>query len=82
ETEERTSTGLPRRVRRPAPPSGGSGPGDGGPGGHPDADALPEVDAEEVRARMASLQRGWRRGRQQTGDRPRPTPPDSRPETS
>ncbi|MFD5318643.1 nitrate- and nitrite sensing domain-containing protein [Streptomyces sp. NPDC127098] len=81
-TEERTSTGLPRRVRRPAPPSGGSGPGDGGsPGGHPEADALPDVDADEVRSRMASLQRGWQRGRQQTGDRPGPTRPDARPET-
>jgi signal transduction histidine kinase len=64
-----TSAGLPRRVRR----SGHQ------PAAVPDTPATPEPapaasaasagdeEAEAVRARMASLQRGWRRGREQTG---------------
>ncbi|MEU6084885.1 nitrate- and nitrite sensing domain-containing protein [Streptomyces sp. NPDC047108] len=62
--------GLPRRVRQaslapqlktdPAQRAGQHGP-------RP-AESEPERDAEEVRARMASLQRGWQRGRAQTGE--------------
>ncbi|RKN44798.1 nitrate- and nitrite sensing domain-containing protein [Streptomyces hoynatensis] len=70
-----TATGLPRRVRRAAPgtPRGRDrqdGPGAGAerPVSHPEPP--PEQDAEEVRARMASLQRGWQLGRRQT-DPPR-----------
>ncbi|MFF3768211.1 nitrate- and nitrite sensing domain-containing protein [Streptomyces sp. NPDC001922] len=61
--------GLPRRVRqaslapqlRTVPPPRGSK--DDAPAG-----TEPERDAEEVRARMASLQRGWQRGRAQNGE--------------
>ncbi|MFI7274711.1 nitrate- and nitrite sensing domain-containing protein [Streptomyces sp. NPDC049879] len=68
-----TATGLPRRVRRvqavpsdPEPePAGHPGPDDG--------DPVP--DAEEARARMAALQRGWQRGREQNGGR-RGRPPE------
>ncbi|WP_338675372.1 nitrate- and nitrite sensing domain-containing protein [Streptomyces sp. SCSIO 30461] len=68
--------GLPRRVRqaslapqlrREADPSGGTESGDlstGPSGGAPDV----ERDAEEVRDRMASLQRGWQRGRRQNAE--------------
>lgn len=56
--------GLPRRVRQAslAPqlrsePSRGSGPGEQEPG------SARERSADEVRARMASFQRGWQRGR-------------------
>ncbi|WP_344075166.1 sensor histidine kinase [Streptomyces crystallinus] len=58
---------LPRRVRQAslapqlkeisAEPADRTGPG--GPGAQPQ----PERDAEEVRNRMASMQRGWQRGR-------------------
>ncbi|MGP3967752.1 sensor histidine kinase [Streptomyces sp. 6N223] len=58
-----------------AAPNGPEGPVGDGPG--TDADA----EAEAVRARMASLQRGWRRGREQTGSATRQgdTPPGPRP---
>ncbi|MFF1481000.1 nitrate- and nitrite sensing domain-containing protein [Streptomyces sp. NPDC058301] len=61
---------LPRRVRQAslapqlketsAEPAARTGPG--GPGAQPQ----PERDAEEVRNRMASMQRGWQRGRRHT----------------
>ncbi|MDB1089369.1 nitrate- and nitrite sensing domain-containing protein [Streptomyces sp. ACA25] len=86
-----TVAGLPRRVRQarlapqlkqgpdrtddtPAPP-GGTGPAGGtGPG------RGSEPDPEAVRARMASLQRGWQRGRQQTTSLSEPSPPGPTPE--
>ncbi|MDT0265726.1 nitrate- and nitrite sensing domain-containing protein [Streptomyces sp. DSM 44915] len=75
--DARTGAGLPRRVRRPAaerapepaPPPGGE------PGGHPDPEAAPELDADELRTRLAALQRGWRRGRQHTEQTERDEPP-------
>ncbi|MFG2193809.1 nitrate- and nitrite sensing domain-containing protein [Streptomyces sp. NPDC048639] len=73
EPAESTATsvgGLPRRVRQaslapqlktdPAQRAGQQTP-------RP-AESEPERDAEEVRARMASLQRGWQRGRAHTGE--------------
>ncbi|WP_129838203.1 nitrate- and nitrite sensing domain-containing protein [Streptomyces sp. RFCAC02] len=76
-----TPVGLPRRVRGPAArggpdtkdgPDGPDGPDAEGAGvrGVPSGDDPPELDAEAVRARVAALQRGWRRGRQQTGGPP------------
>ncbi|NGO71584.1 hypothetical protein G5C65_25185, partial [Streptomyces sp. SB3404] len=78
---ERPATvgGLPRRVRqaslarqlRTEPPAAGPPPaqgadrtGDRGGGGEA------ERDAEAVRSRMASLQRGWERGRRENGPGP------------
>ncbi|MGP4004483.1 sensor histidine kinase [Streptomyces sp. 8N706] len=65
--------GLPRRVRQASlAPQLKTDPV------HPDgrdstsADFGPERDAEEVRSRMASLQRGWQRGREHTGEVPGP----------
>ncbi|WP_351237388.1 hypothetical protein, partial [Streptomyces sp. NPDC002133] len=63
---------LPRRVRQAslAPQLRGNAPGArgagtlGAPAGEPDI----ERDAEEVRDRMASLQRGWQRGRLQNAE--------------
>ncbi|WP_052848898.1 nitrate- and nitrite sensing domain-containing protein [Streptomyces avicenniae] len=67
-----TATGLPRRVRRAqAAPTGPPPVGRSGDDVADDADAEePELDADEIRARMAALQRGWRRGREQNGERP------------
>ncbi|MFC4496689.1 nitrate- and nitrite sensing domain-containing protein [Streptomyces ovatisporus] len=67
-----TVSGLPRRVRQAslAPQlkrdagDGVSAHGDRG----PDPGDLADRDAEEVRSRMASLQRGWQRGRRQNDD--------------
>ncbi|MBQ0988124.1 nitrate- and nitrite sensing domain-containing protein [Streptomyces sp. F63] len=60
--------GLPRRVRQAslAPQLKA----EHGPRSEPPetADPEPDRDAEEVRARMASLQRGWQRGREHHGD--------------
>ncbi|MET8680233.1 nitrate- and nitrite sensing domain-containing protein [Streptomyces sp. NPDC004647] len=65
-----SGAGLPRRVRQaslapqlkaePAPRLGDED-------SRSDAE-VPERDAEEVRSRMASLQRGWQRGRAHTGE--------------
>ncbi|WP_345024848.1 hypothetical protein, partial [Streptomyces sedi] len=70
--------GLPRRVRRAAPAPETPPRATGVPGEHPDPEAVPEVDADELRSRLAALQRGWRRGRQQTEpdgeDEPPPAP--------
>nr|WP_227870089.1 nitrate- and nitrite sensing domain-containing protein [Streptomyces otsuchiensis] len=68
-----TASGLPRRVRqaRLAPQLR-----DGGPNGPAGGwDPAPETDAEEVRTRMSSLQRGWERGREQNDSRSRENPP-------
>jgi hypothetical protein len=63
-------SGLPRRVRQAslapqlkAEPAQRGGGQDTGP-----AEAAPERDADQVRARMGALQRGWRRGRAHTGE--------------
>ncbi|MFD7667401.1 nitrate- and nitrite sensing domain-containing protein [Streptomyces sp. NPDC059788] len=64
-----TAGGLPRRVRQAslapqlkAEPAAQDEPGTG-------ADGLADDrDAEDVRARMASLQRGWQRGRRDNGE--------------
>ncbi|MFI0822360.1 nitrate- and nitrite sensing domain-containing protein [Streptomyces sp. NPDC021098] len=63
----RGTSGLPKRVRQaslapqlkhdPEPPAEGD---------RYAADTDPERDAEQARATMASLQRGWQRGRRQT----------------
>ncbi|MFE1955358.1 nitrate- and nitrite sensing domain-containing protein [Streptomyces sp. NPDC059524] len=66
--QEQTSGALPRRVRQASlAPQLKDGPdrrGDRAPGREETASADPaDRDADEVRSRMASLQRGWRRGR-------------------
>ncbi|MER6099826.1 nitrate- and nitrite sensing domain-containing protein [Streptomyces sp. NPDC001728] len=82
--------GLPRRVRQAslAPQLRASeGPGDGGTGARADArtsgaadpDSF-ERDAEEVRARMAAMQRGWQRGRRHNAAPDEPTAPGTTPE--
>ncbi|WMX49069.1 nitrate- and nitrite sensing domain-containing protein [Streptomyces roseicoloratus] len=68
--------GLPRRVRQaslaPQLRATGDGPGDqpAGPAAPAAADGADsfERDAEEVRSRMASMQRGWQRGRRQNAE--------------
>ncbi|MFD7576148.1 hypothetical protein ACFV6U_37445, partial [Streptomyces sp. NPDC059810] len=68
----------------PAPPAGrgrGAGPAPGPRGGAAPADADHfERDAEEVRARMAAMQRGWQRGREHNADPDDPTAPGTTPE--
>ncbi|MDT0460772.1 nitrate- and nitrite sensing domain-containing protein [Streptomyces sp. DSM 41527] len=77
-----TAQGLPRRVRQAslAPQLKADPTGQTGTRGRraPDAD---DRDAEAVRARMASLQRGWQRGRRDNGEDPRATgtPPGGNP---
>ncbi|MBX9426493.1 MULTISPECIES: nitrate- and nitrite sensing domain-containing protein [Streptomyces] len=85
--------GLPRRVRQAslAPQLRATdGPADRGAGGRADArtggGAAPadadsfERDAEEVRARMAAMQRGWQRGRRHNADPDDPTAQGTTPE--
>jgi hypothetical protein len=85
--------GLPRRVRqaslapqlreaegpggRGAGTSAGARTGTGAPSDGPDSF---ERDAEEVRARMAAMQRGWQRGRRDTTEPDDPTAPGTTPE--
>ncbi|WP_329624588.1 nitrate- and nitrite sensing domain-containing protein [Streptomyces sp. NBC_01255] len=86
--------GLPRRVRqanlahqlrRPAPQDDpadrgtGAGAGDRTAVGAAGPDSF-ERDAEEVRARMAAMQRGWQRGRQHTADPDDTSAPGTTPE--
>ncbi|MGW1979846.1 nitrate- and nitrite sensing domain-containing protein [Streptomyces sp. NPDC001889] len=63
-----TIDGLPRRVRQAnlAPQLRVSAPADRTPSQDPGQEA--ERDAEEVRSRMASMQRGWQRGRLKNAD--------------
>ncbi|MFJ4871888.1 nitrate- and nitrite sensing domain-containing protein [Streptomyces sp. NPDC088757] len=76
--------GLPRRVRqaslapqlREADRKAGTDKETAAPAG-PDSF---ERDAEEVRARMAAMQRGWQRGRRHTTDPDDPTAPGTTPE--
>ncbi|BDH11773.1 histidine kinase [Streptomyces hygroscopicus] len=69
-----TATGLPRRVRQAslAPQLKADPTGQTEVQGRSTA-AEDDRDAEEVRARMASLQRGWQRGRRDNGEDPRAT---------
>ncbi|WP_426403185.1 nitrate- and nitrite sensing domain-containing protein [Streptomyces sp. R-07] len=85
--------GLPRRVRQASlapqlreaegPAGRGAGTradartGTGTPSDGPDSF---ERDAEEVRARMAAMQRGWQRGRRDTTEPDDPTAPGTTPE--
>ncbi|MGG7575274.1 sensor histidine kinase [Streptomyces sirii] len=68
-----TPTGLPRRVRQaslaPQLKAEAAGPAAAEPPAAPPED---DRDAAEVRARMASLQRGWQRARRESGEEPRP----------
>ncbi|MFF4604676.1 nitrate- and nitrite sensing domain-containing protein [Streptomyces sp. NPDC001339] len=65
-----TSTGLPRRVRQAslAPQLRAEGGPEQPPGDRRPEPSADDRDAEAVRARMASLQRGWQRGRRDHGD--------------
>ncbi|MGW7640512.1 sensor histidine kinase [Streptomyces decoyicus] len=69
-----TATGLPRRVRQAslAPQLKADPTGQTEVQGRSTA-AEDDRDAEQVRARMASLQRGWQRGRRDNGEDPRET---------
>ncbi|MGD3106935.1 nitrate- and nitrite sensing domain-containing protein [Streptomyces sp. YGL11-2] len=74
-----TSKGLPRRVRQAslAPQLKADATRDPGTD-RPAPPPADDRDAEEVRARMASLQRGWQRGRRDNGEAPHtPTPPET-----
>lgn len=63
-----TVGGLPRRVRQASlAPQLREGPGSAGPDPVESAEDI-ERDADEVRTRMASLQRGWQRGRLQNAE--------------
>ncbi|WP_031525855.1 nitrate- and nitrite sensing domain-containing protein [Streptomyces sp. NRRL F-5123] len=81
---------LPRRVRQAslAPQLRGGAPRPGPDGADAEGDGTPERSADEVRARMASIQRGWQRGRRAAeaapGDGPAPAPgpvPEAAPAT-
>ncbi|MFI1159921.1 nitrate- and nitrite sensing domain-containing protein [Streptomyces sioyaensis] len=71
-----TPQGLPRRVRQaslaPQLKKDPAAEAEQAPAQHPAAD---DRDAEAVRARMASLQRGWQRGRRDNGEDPRESAP-------
>ncbi|KOG40148.1 nitrate- and nitrite sensing domain-containing protein [Streptomyces decoyicus] len=71
-----TPTGLPRRVRQAslAPQLKAEATGQTEVQGR-STEAEDDRDAEAVRARMASLQRGWQRGRRDNGEDPRATAP-------
>ncbi|MFD5110401.1 sensor histidine kinase [Streptomyces cinereoruber] len=76
--------GLPRRVRQASlAPQLREADRKTGTDKEPAAPAGPdsfERDAEEVRARMAAMQRGWQRGRRDTTDPDDPTAPGTTPE--
>ncbi|OEV09854.1 hypothetical protein AN218_20195, partial [Streptomyces nanshensis] len=83
-----TVSGLPRRVRQASlapqlkrePEEGAAG----RTGGGAPSEDLANRDAEEVRSRMASLQRGWQRGRRDnagaSGDEATDSAPGTTPE--
>lgn len=83
--------GLPRRVRQaslapqlretegPADRGTGAGADDRGTVGAAGPESF-ERDAEEVRARMAAMQRGWQRGRRHTADPDDTSAPGTTPE--
>ncbi|MEU9121480.1 nitrate- and nitrite sensing domain-containing protein [Streptomyces sp. NPDC048506] len=69
-----TPTGLPRRVRQASlAPQLKSEDGEQPAGEGRTVPPADDRDAEAVRARMSSLQRGWQRGRRDNGDDPRGT---------
>ncbi|MEV7671223.1 nitrate- and nitrite sensing domain-containing protein [Streptomyces sp. NPDC088752] len=76
--------GLPRRVRQASlAPQLREADRKAGTDKQTAAPAAPdsfERDAEEVRARMAAMQRGWQRGRRHTADPDDPTAPGTTPE--
>ncbi|GGV11049.1 histidine kinase [Streptomyces litmocidini] len=85
--------GLPRRVRQASlapqlreaegPADRGAGTradGRAGTGARSEGSGSFERDAEEVRARMAAMQRGWQRGRRDTTEPDDPTAPGTTPE--
>ncbi|TXS51508.1 histidine kinase, partial [Streptomyces sp. t39] len=63
-----TIGGLPRRVRQASLVPQLRGTADTGTAPAPAGPRDDERDADEVRARMASMQRGWQRGRRQNAD--------------
>ncbi|MFK0295671.1 nitrate- and nitrite sensing domain-containing protein [Streptomyces sp. NPDC090442] len=73
-----TPKGLPRRVRQASlAPQLKTDPTAEPPAERPAAPADDDRDAAAVRARMASLQRGWQRGRRENDEGPHAlTPPD------
>ncbi|MGW3013614.1 nitrate- and nitrite sensing domain-containing protein [Streptomyces sp. NPDC001219] len=69
-----TSTGLPRRVRQASlAPQLRTDPAEPAEERRSSAPAADDRDAEAVRARMASLQRGWQRGRRDNAEDPHGT---------
>ncbi|GEB61686.1 sensor histidine kinase [Streptomyces gardneri] len=84
--------GLPRRVRQanlapqlretegPADRGTGAGADDRTTVGAAGPESFEERDAEEVRARMAAMQRGWQRGRRHTADPDDTSAPGTTPE--
>ncbi|WP_433854898.1 nitrate- and nitrite sensing domain-containing protein [Streptomyces kronopolitis] len=77
-----TPQGLPRRVRQASlAPQLKKDPAEAeqAPARHRPAD---DRDAEEVRARMASLQRGWQRGRRDNAEDSRESPPPPAPDAT
>jgi len=69
-----TPKGLPRRVRQASlAPQLRTDPAGQAETPQPDAPPADDRDAEAVRARMASLQRGWQRGRRDNGEDPHGT---------
>ena len=77
-----TSTGLPRRIRQaslvPQLRDGGQQPAPARQTPAPAPQPPHERDADEVRSRMAALQRGWERGRAEADDLVAPDAPDDR----
>ncbi|MDT0442647.1 nitrate- and nitrite sensing domain-containing protein [Streptomyces johnsoniae] len=76
DSEPTTGSGLPRRVRQRAQDRGAPAAAESE--GHTGAETVPDLDADEVRSRMAALQRGWRLGRQQSDPRRGQAPPEPR----
>ncbi|MCP9210636.1 nitrate- and nitrite sensing domain-containing protein [Streptomyces sp. NEAU-Y11] len=78
---QRSASGLPRRVRQASlAPQLRNDPTQANEADRYPADTDPEREAEQARATMASLQRGWQRGRRQTGSGP--GAPDTAPGTT
>ncbi|MCK7624880.1 nitrate- and nitrite sensing domain-containing protein [Streptomyces sp. RS10V-4] len=73
-----TPQGLPRRVRQASlAPQLKGGPADGPAADRPAGPDAGDRDAEAVRARMSSLQRGWQRARREHDEAPHtPTSPE------
>ncbi|WNE95047.1 nitrate- and nitrite sensing domain-containing protein [Streptomyces luomodiensis] len=64
---QRAASGLPKRVRQASlAPQLKNDPAPSDEADRPPAETDPERDAEQARATMAALQRGWQRGRRQS----------------